>query len=475
MEQWDALPRFNDIGVNSGYQMYISHLAQLGIIDSSASDFYPENNITRGDFVEMLALVADVDLSSQNANVNNSDNSQLNAINWAVENNIVSGTVDHFQANESITMKEVTTMLFALSEYQETDSLAVFLEDIAKAESVNNLDNMNASEYNIVTIQNNIISSLQRNPVQITNNLINGNAIMAPSDTVKRGDAAKIISFYVALSTHPKFIIGSSVLEYIEDDIASQNISTGQMGTEDELFHSNIAEMQLMEGELATPQWTSSTNNGITISVHRELTNQGFYILFNDKSNSITNIQGKFSHDARQQIYAGSVQPDADETDNGSAGHYCSPLLYNKYASDNPTAYTNFNNHYYNAKFYYSWGSYLTAYNELGRSIHYLEDLNSPPHAALITGYYHTAYEEWVRDNMRTDYYVTTAPSDTYNFMTTSTFRNISIGFATYSDSVANDCIYNYNISKTRECLNCSQRAVAGLAYRYLIDTGRNN
>jgi len=474
MEQWVALPRFNDIGVNSGYQMYISHLAQLGIIDSNASNFYPENNITRGDFVEMLALVADVDLATEN--VNNSDNSQLNAINWAVENNIVSGTVDSFQTNANVTIKEATTMLFALSEYQGTDSLEIFLEDIANAELVNNLDIINSSNINIVTLQNNIISSLKRNPIQITNNLINENATLDPTDTLNRGDAAKLISFYIALSTHPTFIIGSSVLEYIEEDNSSQNVSTDQMvSTDEELFHSNIAELQLTDGELATPQWTSSTNDGTTISVHKELTNQGFYILFNDKSNSITNIQGKYSQNARNQIYAGSVQPDADETDNGSAGHYCSPLLYNKYASDNPTAYTRFNDHYYWAKMYYSWESYLTAYNKLGRAIHYLEDINSPPHSALITGYYHSAYENWVRDNMRADYYTTYASNDTYTFMSTSSFKDISINFATLSKNVANDCIYNYDIPKTRDCLTRSERAVAGLAYRFLIDTGRNN
>lgn len=62
--------------------------------------------------------------------------------------------------------------------------------------------------------------------------------------------------------------------------------------------------------------------------------------------------------------------------------------------------------------------------------------------------------------------------------MSTSTFRNISVNFATYSDGVADECVYgseSLKIPFTRECLTKAQRAVAGLEYRFLIDTGRNN
>lgn len=469
MEQWEALPHYSDVDDDAWYQMYISYLAQLGILDSSVSNFFPETPITRGEFTEMLFLSANGNTITQPGESSIEDgldnNNSNTAVQWAITNNIISENINGFQAEDYITINEAFNMLFALAEYQNSSAFDHYISDIVMANAANNLESISENSYSDNT-------SPESNTMQIAENLI-GSA--NTTDTLEKCEAAKILSFYIALNTHPDFIIGTNTLSYIESDPSYEEITMGTISDDDDNFHSVIALNALENMETVSPQWTSSTVNGTKISVHRELTNQGFYILFQDKSSSISNLTGKFSQTARNQIYAGSVAPDSDETSNKSAGHYCSPSLKNKYGSTSSTAYTNFNNHYYNAKLYYSWEEYLTAYNKLGRAIHYLEDINSPPHAALITGDNHSNYEVWVRDSINSSYYVTTAPSDTYSYMTTSTFKNISISFATYSNSVANDCVYNRNIAKTKECLKRCQRAVAGLAYRYLIDTGRNN
>lgn len=155
----------------------------------------------------------------------------------------------------------------------------------------------------------------------------------------------------------------------------------------------------------------------------------------------------------------------------------------NKYGETNPTAYTNFNNHYYEAKVAYTLRYWTQAYDELGRAIHYLEDINCPPHAALITNEdnnKHTNYEVWVRDNFYSSYWESAATASTYSYMCNSTFFTISYDFATLAKNVANSTVHDLSrnntcIANTRECLRRTQRAIAGLGYRFLIDTGRAN
>ena len=295
-----------------------------------------------------------------------------------------------------------------------------------------------------------------------------------PQGTISKAEVARLLYAYIVLTERPTIVTKTGSLVYIEeDDITQNSIDTSDSDEDD--FHREIAEEALSNTGTFTPSWTGSDQNGTVMSVHQEMTNQGFYLLFITKENSVTNIRGKYSSTARQYIYDGSIEPDLFENENKYAGHYCSPSLKNKYGATNLTAYTQFNNHYYQAKVYYDSGIYATAYNKLGRAMHYMEDINSPPHASLITGFRHSAYETWVRDNFYSSYWATSVPESTYNFMTTSRFCDIATGFANYSNSVATECVNNNNITYTKECLLRTQRAVAGLAYRFLIDTNRAN
>ena len=296
-----------------------------------------------------------------------------------------------------------------------------------------------------------------------------------PQATILRSEAAKMLSTFLFLDRRPTLITGTTPLTYIETEPATTASISDESdeADSDESFHSQWAEEALAESDVVTPSWKSGGT--FITSTHKRLTNEGFYILFQDKSGSISNLYGKYSPTAQNYVLDGSVRPDSDEKEEDFLGHYCSPSLTNKEHKSSPTAYTNFNNHYYDAKVYYSNANFPKAYDALGCAIHYMEDINSPPHAALVQGSAHQSYEAWVRDNMRPDYFVSNAPASTYNFMSTTTFRGISTNFATLTNNVASACIYNHSVSGTRECLIRAQRGAAGLLYRFLIDTGRNN
>lgn len=87
---------------------------------------------------------------------------------------------------------------------------------------------------------------------------------------------------------------------------------------------------------------------------------------------------------------------------------------------------------------------------------------------------------------MKSDYYATSASSSTYNFMQ-GRFVDISKNFASLTYDASLSTFHTQpgvgfiaykgssSINATAACLTRTERAIAGLAYRYLIDTGRNN
>lgn len=464
MNQWESLPSFNDVSNDAWYQMYVSHLAQLGIIDTTSNaNFFPETPITKAEFVEMVALVANSDLTVQNENnIIGTESQHIDAVQWAVTNNIIPQNSSTFHPNDYISLEEAAEILYGLAEYDNNAT-------------IEQLDAMNT---------NSSTPQFETGPLQFASKLLSGtNTELLPSDTLKKCEAAKMLSFYIVLNDRPTFITGTTPIEYIhvEENNSNEQIMTEESISENnESFHAERAEADTTTSEDFVINWTS--RGDVNTSVHKQITHRGFLILFNDKSNSISNITGKFSPTARRYVYDGCVAPDRTddlgETERFSAGHYCDIYLRNKFLQDDLTAYTKFNNHYYDAKMYYSWGDWQPAYDELGRSMHFMEDTLSPPHSALITGNKHEEYENWVHNNMRDDYFTTHADSSTYSFMSTSHFCDISRNFATYSSGLADGCIKgsdSVKISYTRACLTKCQRAVAGLAYRYLIDTGRNS
>lgn len=420
--------------------------------------FSPNEAITQESFARTVALAENATTSqTSNANTNNTA-----SVAWVANQNIMSIS----NPNGTVTRAEAAEILSRLVEYHEQQTTTSSMEM-----STSTLVSTAICERKIDETLS--LSGLMD---EETGSVINA------SEPLTRAEAAQMISGYLVYRDKPTLITGTTPLTYLGsfEAIDTETLNTALMD-DDESFHIELAGFNPEDGTVS-PEWTSKGE--IDESVHKKLASRSIYILFFDKGDSVSYIREKYSETARNHIYIGTRDPDVYEKDNSSAGHYCSPDLKNKFGETSLTAYTCFNDHYYNAKVNYSWGSYTTAYNKLGRAIHYLQDINSPPHAALITNddnKRHEKFEVWVRDNFHdyTNQFFESTAANSYSFMCNSTFAEISQNFATLSARVADACCPNniddISIPDTAECLKCTQRAVAGLAYRYLIDTGRAN
>lgn len=348
-----------------------------------------------------------------------------------------------------------------------------------------------------------------------TAGVIGGNEenLLRPKDNITRAEAAKMIAVYYLFDKKPTLITnGVSIsyggtFDYKEDAIPVINTDIIH---DDINFYDNVT---MADGEPETMYGTEelalgeSDNSGITPKwcgdQHHNMTNQSLYILSEDNINNktpkkITKLSGrtssyKYSTTALAYMQQGSTAPDSDEQDYGMAKHYYHYGVDVNGKPNNSEGYTKagkpaninarwgFNDHYYMARMEFNARNYANAYIELGRSIHYLQDTNAPHHAALKTNEEtnngHKNYEAWVKNNFLSSYWEFSV-ANSYEFMTNSTFLTLSNSFSKAACDAYSDCARFSTYPQlarpaTAEQLKRTQRAVAGLLYRYLRDTGR--
>ena len=151
------------------------------------------------------------------------------------------------------------------------------------------------------------------------------------------------------------------------------------------------------------PAWTGGGNN----HTHQYITSYAFRVLSNDKSSS---YQWYINLGAIPGILEGSDLPDKDETEGAYERHFYDPATGLNYSGNTNNAKNWFLNHYQNAVSSFNAGNYTKAWEELGRAIHYLEDLNTPHHVANLIAVLsnHSEFERTI-NNHRTRYSATTA------------------------------------------------------------------
>lgn len=219
---------------------------------------------------------------------------------------------------------------------------------------------------------------------------------------------------------------------------------------------------------------------------HDQMANRALTILKNDKGTTVYNMLNEMvPYPPGGYTNGGFIACvrawQADERENDSntyAGHFYGADGKNYLGQTSPTAYTRFNNHYYNAVTLYNSGKKYEGYEELGMAIHYLQDLNAPHHAAnqIAVLSNHTDYEAWVDSNIST-FLINNATSTTYDYVMNSTFKKMADDFsasarATYSNC-SNSDFRTIGFNDTKENLARTQRAIAGLFYRFLKNTNR--
>lgn len=207
---------------------------------------------------------------------------------------------------------------------------------------------------------------------------------------------------------------------------------------------------------------------------HQLFAKQGLRIIENDKGKDVLKpIENNIN-----LILEHCDKPDKDEAENFFAHHFYNPYTKKNYLpsflnASNITGLDRFKEHMDNAVSYYKKDK-SSAMKELGRAIHYLEDINVPHHAAnLIAGLStHSQYEKYVSENNRNFFVETSSLYEKY----------MDKNFKAYCEYIFNDCAKNSYCykdkanSKNKEDWNkaaapttkMAQETIASLIYRFL-------
>lgn len=229
---------------------------------------------------------------------------------------------------------------------------------------------------------------------------------------------------------------------------------------------------QYKESNVTPPRWKGS---GID-HTHQFLVARGIVILENDKTWDVARHFYKDNGTNILMEYAD--KPDDDEIGVLFSGHFYNPYTgQNFLGQTSPTAKTNFLQH--TEKAVNSFNTDKTfAWQELGRALHYLSDMNQPHHAsnkvAVLTN--HMEFESWV-DKRRIKYGVKS--SSKYNDYLEDPFESYCSKIAddsaknayAYKDAASASFslfkCYNYDFA-AKNTLPYAQRLIAAFLYRFL-------
>ncbi len=136
----DATKIFTDVKAGSWYEKYVAYAVAHGIFEgTSKTTFSPTMNLTRAQFVRILANLEGIDVDD-NTTTSFTDVKSgqwyTGAVKWAADNKIVSGIGDNkFAPNDNITREQMCVMLvnyyevFKKEKLEETSSKILFKDD----------------------------------------------------------------------------------------------------------------------------------------------------------------------------------------------------------------------------------------------------------------------------------------------------------------------------------------------------------
>ncbi len=119
----DTSAIFTDIKAKGWYKEYVDYAVAYGIFSGTSKDkFSPDSNITRAQFVQVLANLEGVDTSNRNVKTSFSDvpaNKWFTAaVKWASDNKIVNGVGDgKFDPNANVTREQMCLMLVNFAQF----------------------------------------------------------------------------------------------------------------------------------------------------------------------------------------------------------------------------------------------------------------------------------------------------------------------------------------------------------------------
>lgn len=135
---------FKDVAADAWYAEYVSYLAGKGIVNGKTADtFAPDAQITRAEFIKIIAGVAGADVSGKSSSRFSdvaSDAWYAPYVAWGVENGIINGTSETtFHPNGNISRQDMATMIKRYTDFAKftlpADTKAVNFTDSAQISS----------------------------------------------------------------------------------------------------------------------------------------------------------------------------------------------------------------------------------------------------------------------------------------------------------------------------------------------------
>ena len=486
------------------YHDAVVYLDELGALRHDGNQFLPDQTITRVEFLAMVASLMEVPpgFSASSAKID-----ETGIANWAKGNKLIpAGKENSFAPDEALTKEEAIQILYQFSDELESYDYLPMVED--GQELFVDDDEISPNAVKAVTdfYDAGFLS-------------VEGDDALHPADPISKGEVAQLLYRYHLLTTKPDIEIDGFTYSYegtgdlTPEELAANDAEAaayaatlqsqsdeGSSETSDleESPHGvsyfaipSVSIVSDADGGEATLSWAGKGHNFIIY--------QAFIILQAKTSTGFAKYNKACPPKMSGCSYTKGIDivkyysVKTDDIENGPiktyAGHFYDPDKGDSYmpGTSYKNAYRNFNDHHYSAIVQWKSGQKKLGYKELGMALHYLEDLNTPHHAAnKIAGLTkHKQYESWFNHQIasNTGYYaVYSAPEDTYNYTLNSTFIKMANNWASLAKSYWPTCegymlgqstLLNQTKSYTKAALATAQRGSAGILYRYLKVTGQ--
>lgn len=263
---------------------------------------------------------------------------------------------------------------------------------------------------------------------------------------------------------------------------STQESSTNNQGALHPVFTTPIIVLCLIASHGTANAWGGPNDN-----THKFITEQALQILAND------NKQTPFPLHVTDLLTEYSVDPDYSERDiechevcMPKCGTTCTPTykghFYHYITGTNwrggvfPTAKTRAVEHYNAALAKFLLGNHEEAWQELGRSLHYIEDATNMHHARNEIAFFapHSEFETWTGNDLNANRGLYEKQSSSqYNTILMSSIGDIVAACASFAaqDTIpaTPDAIIGYRPSAIRE-LGYAQEVSAAVIYKFLVE-----
>lgn len=216
---------------------------------------------------------------------------------------------------------------------------------------------------------------------------------------------------------------------------------------------------------------------GFSSDTHQYTTTRGLDIC----KQVMKNTQKLYTKEVCDQLYTFCTKPDDDEIEGAYKAHFYNPATEKNFNGEDDSALYRFKLHYNKALELYKDGKLMDSISELGRSLHFLEDMNTPVHTnnqsfldSTIDVFLHTSFEKRcveiqseVVSNMlkrEFDYYRNNTVEQAAK---SSAFLANDNFYALYKRKLPRDIIAKNSIEN-------AQKSVAGVLYRFFLDVQEN-